>query len=90
MTKKELIRELAEKNDITVKDSEELVNSVFDIITDHLAKGESILISNFGTFEVRTRAERKGINPSTGESITIEEQKTPAFKAGKQLKDRLR
>ncbi len=90
MTKKELIRELAEKNDITVKDSEELVNSVFDIITDHLASGESILISNFGTFEVRTRAKRKGINPSTGETIEIEEQKTPAFKAGKQLKDRLR
>lgn len=90
MTKKELIREVAEKCSITVKDSEEIINSTFDIITDHLAKGESILISNFGTFEVRERAERNGINPSTGETIHIDAQKTPAFKAGKQLKDRLR
>jgi DNA-binding protein HU-beta len=90
MNKKELVKEVADKNEITLKDSEALVDSVFDIISDRLAAGESILVSNFGTFEVRYRAARKGINPATGESIDIAEQRTPAFKAGKQLKDKLR
>jgi len=90
MNKKELVKEVADKNDITVKESEQLVDSIFDVISDHLVTGESILISNFGTFEIRKRAARSGRNPSTGETISIPEQRTPAFKAGKQLKDRLR
>lgn len=90
MNKKELVAEVARRANITAKDSEMFVDTVFDAISDHLVENDKVVISNFGTFEVRVRAARTGINPATGESISIPEQRTPAFKAGKQLKDRLR
>ena len=54
---------------------------------DGLKVNDKVVVSGFGTFEVRTRAARTGRNPRTGEDITIPEQNTPAFKAGKALKD---
>ncbi len=90
MNKKELVKEVADKAGITAKDCEQFVDTVFDVISNHLVDNDKVVISNFGTFEVRVRAARTGINPATGESISIPEQRTPAFKAGKQLKDRLR
>ncbi len=55
-----------------------------------LSKGEKVVISGFGTFEVRNRVARTGRNPRTGEDISIPGQKSPAFKAGKVLKDLVR
>ena len=52
-----------------------------------LKKGEKVVLSGFGTFEVRTRVARSGRNPRTGEEIKVPAQKTPAFKVGKLLKD---
>ena len=64
-------------------------DTVCKTIGEGLKEGANskVVISGFGTFEVRTRAARTGRNPRTGEDITIPEQKTPAFKAGKALKD---
>ena len=87
MNKTELIDAVAKKGELTKKDAEKAVNAVLDAVTDALAAGEKIQIVNFGTFEVKTRAARTGRNPKTGEAMEIAASKTPAFSAGKALKD---
>ncbi len=87
MTKAELVAAVAEKSEMTKKQSEAAVKAVIDTITETLAKGESIQLVGFGTFEVRDRAARTGINPRTKETIDIPATKVPAFKAGRALKD---
>ncbi|MBO5266786.1 MAG: HU family DNA-binding protein [Ruminiclostridium sp.] len=87
MTKAEFIAAVAEKAGMTKKDTEAAVSAVIDTITDSLAKGEKIQLVGFGTFEVRERAAREGINPQTKKKIKIAATKVPAFKAGRALKD---
>ncbi|MBD5103784.1 MAG: HU family DNA-binding protein [Ruminococcaceae bacterium] len=87
MTKSELVAAIAEKTGLTKKASEEALGAVVDTISDALVKGEKVQLVGFGTFEVRERAERSGINPQTREKITIAATKTPAFKAGSALKE---
>ena len=87
MTKAELVTMVAEKADITKKDAEKAISAVVESITETLAKGEKIQLVGFGTFEVRERAARDGINPQTKKKITIAATKVPAFKAGRALKD---
>ena len=87
MTKADLVKAVSEKANCPKKDAEMAINTVIDCITDAVAQGEKVQIVGFGTFEVRERPARKGRNPQTGEEITIEASKLPAFKAGKALKD---
>lgn len=87
MNKSELVALAAEKLDITKIEAERTFDGFLDAIYEALANGEKVVISGFGTFEVRERAERVGRNPRTGEDITIPGQKSPAFKAGKAMKD---
>ena len=87
MNKSELISVVAEKTGMTKKDTEKVVNSVFEGISESLAKGDKVRIIGFGTFEVRERKAREGRNPATGEPITIPAAKVPVFKAGKALKE---
>ena len=87
MNKAELIAAVAEKSELTKKDAEKAVNSIINVITETLSKGEKVQLVGFGTFEVRDRAERKGRNPQTMEEIIIPASKAPVFKAGKALKD---
>jgi len=87
MTKTELISALAEKTGLTKKDSEVVVSATIDAITEALASGDKVSLVGFGTFEVKTRAARNGINPRTKEAMPIPESKLPVFKAGKALKD---
>ena len=87
MTKAELVSAIAEKTDLTKNDSEKALAAVLDSITEALKKDEKVSLVGFGTFEVRSRAARKGVNPQTGKEISIEATKVPAFKAGKALKD---
>lgn len=72
---------------MTKKNAEKAINAVFEVISDSLAQGDKVQIIGFGTFEARDRKGREGRNPRTNEPIQIEASKTPAFKAGKQLKD---
>lgn len=90
MNKAELIALVAEKVDLTKKATEEVIDTLFDTISETLATGEKVVISGFGTFEIRTRVARTGLNPRTGEEISIPQQKTPAFKTGKVLKEMVR
>ena len=87
MTKAELVTSIAEKTGLTKKDSEKALAAFVDTVTETLAKGDSIQLVGFGTFEVRERAAREGINPRTKEKIEIPASKLPVFKAGKALKE---
>ncbi len=87
MNKSELISAVAEKSELTKKDTEKAVNALVSVISETLAEGDKVQLVGFGTFEVRQRAERKGRNPQTKEEITIPASKAPVFKAGKALKD---
>lgn len=90
MTKAELINTVAEKTNFTKKDTEKIVTAFTDSITDALVSGDKVSLVGFGTFEVKTRAARNGINPRTKEPMEIPESKLPAFKAGKGLKDAIK
>ena len=90
MNKTELIAKVAEQSGLTKKDAEQAVKALFESISDELAKGEKVQIIGFGTFEVRERKAREGHNPSNPkQKIKIPASKSPAFKAGKQLKERV-
>ena len=87
MNKTELIAAVAEKAEISKKDSEKALKAFIDVETDELKNGEKIQLVGFGTFEVSERAAREGRNPQTGKTMKIEACKAPKFKAGKALKD---
>jgi DNA-binding protein HU-beta len=87
MNKTELKKAVAEKAELKQVQAGAAIDAVLETIAETLARGEKISLVGFGTFEVRERAARNGRNPQTGEEITIEATKSPAFKAGKQLKD---
>jgi len=87
MTKAELVSAVAEKTGFTKKDSDKMVAAVMDAITEALVAGDKVSLVGFGTFEVKSRAARQGINPRTKESMPIPASRLPAFKAGKALKE---
>ena len=87
MNKTELVAAVAAKAELSKKDAEAAVNAVFDSVKDALAEGDKVSLIGFGTFSVKTRAARTGLNPRTKETIEIPESEVPAFKAGSALKD---
>ena len=87
MNKTELIAAVAEKTELTKKDSGKALDALTEIITETLASGDKVQLVGFGTFEVSERAERTGRNPQTGEEMSIPASKAPKFKPGKALKD---
>lgn len=87
MTKADLVDEVAGKVDLTKKEAEEIVNSVFDSIVHSLQSGEKIELRGFGSFRIRSRKPRIGRNPKTGEKVEVPPKKIPYFKPGKELKD---
>ena len=89
MNKTELVVSIAEKAAISKKDAEKALSAFLDTVAEELKKGEKIQLVGFGTFEVRERAARTGINPQTKQTIEIAASKNPVFKAGKALKDAL-
>lgn len=87
MNKTELIAVAAEKAEVTQKEAELVLAAITETIAEALAQGEKVVVTGFGTFEVRQRVARKGRDPRTGKEINIPAQKSPAFRAGKGLKD---
>ena len=87
MNKTELIAAIAEKAEISKKDSEKALKAFIDVVTEQLKKDDKVQLVGFGTFEVSKRAAREGRNPQTGETMKIAACKAPKFKAGKALKD---
>ena len=87
MNKTELVAAIADKTELSKKDSEKALKAFIDVVGEELKKGEKIQLVGFGTFEVTERAARTGKNPQTGKEIKIAACKAPKFKAGKALKD---
>ena len=87
MNKSDLIAAVAEKAGLSKKNAEAAVNATFAAITDGLNKEGKVQLVGFGSFEVKTRAERIGLNPRTKQPVKIAASKVPTFKAGKALKD---
>ena len=87
MNKTELVAAIAEKAELSKKDSEKALKAFIDVVTDELVKGEKVQLVGFGTFEVSERPAREGRNPQTGETMPIAASKAPKSKAGKALKD---
>ena len=87
MNKTELVAAIAEKAELSKKDSEKALTAFVEVVTEELQKGEKVQLVGFGTFEVSQRAARDGRNPQTGEVMPIAASKAPKFKAGKALKD---
>ena len=89
MNKTELVSSIAEKAGLTKKDAEQAVTAFVETITEALKADDKVALVGFGTFEVRERGARTGLNPRTKEKIEIAASKVPAFKAGKAFKDAL-
>jgi len=87
MNKSELIDAIASHANLTKADAGRALEGLTKTIEATLKAGDSVALVGFGSFEVKARAERTGRNPQTGEPLTIAASKTPAFKAGKSLKD---
>ena len=89
LTKADLIETIQSNNDLTHKQSADLVETIISILKDTLATGEDVLISGFGKFRVKEKDERKGRNPATGEDLMQPARKVVTFKCSGKLRGRI-
>ena len=88
MTKSGLIEDVARRTPhISKRDTEVVVNTIFDSMVEALKRGDRIEIRGFGSFQVKLREAREGRNPKTGAPVHISAKRTPFFKVGKELKE---
>jgi nucleoid DNA-binding protein len=90
MTKAEFIDRVASKSGLSKRDAGKAVDAMLESITDALKTGEAVTFTGFGKFSAQRRAARQGVNPRTGERVTIAAATVPKFSAGSQLKGALR
>ena len=90
MNKAELIEEVSGKTGLTKKKTGNAVDALTETITNTLSKGEKVTLVGFGTFQVRERKARKGVNPQTGQAIQIPTKKVPKFGPGKGLREKVK
>jgi integration host factor subunit beta len=89
MNKSELVEALSQKKNLTYKKAEQIVNLIFDSMSQSLVDRDRIEIRGFGSFMVKDYKSYLGRNPKTGEIIKVEEKRLPFFKAGKGLRERV-
>lgn len=89
MNKSDMITILAEKKNVTVKVSEEIINTIFNSMTDTMIAGGKIEIRGFGSFVIKEYAGYSGRNPKSGLAVEVKPKKSPFFKVGKELKERV-
>ncbi len=87
LTKADLIEEVLRITELPRKESETIVETIFESIIESLQKGDKIEIRGFGSFRTRSRRGRVGRNPKTGEKVEVPAKKIPFFKPSKELKD---
>ena len=90
MTKKEIVKTIADKIGLTQVETKEVVQSTFDAIIDAIASQGRIELRNFGVFEVKERAPRKARNPRTGEEVYVPAKKVVVFKPGRLMEERVK
>lgn len=86
MNKGELVDKIAQKTDTTKKQADAVLTAAIDAIMEAVSNGDKVVLVGFGSFEPRTRKERTGRNPKTGEEMTIPASTVPAFSSGKAFK----
>ncbi|MEP3248513.1 MAG: integration host factor subunit beta [Sneathiella sp.] len=90
MIKSELIALLAEKNPhLYLRDVERIVTTIFNEISDAMARGDRVELRGFGAFSTKERSARVGRNPRTGDAVQVDKKYVPYFKCGKELRERL-
>ncbi|MDI3472253.1 MAG: DNA-binding protein HU-beta [Thermotogaceae bacterium] len=89
MNKKTLVAEVAKKAGTTKKEAQKVVDAFIEVVSGALAKGEKVRLVGFGSFVVKERAARKGVNPRTKKAINIPAKKIPKFVPGKELKEKV-
>ena len=87
MTKAELVERVSGQINLTKKQTEVVVNTVFQSITDSLSEGRKVELRGFGSFRVRSRNARVGRNPKSGAQVDVPAKRVPFFKAGKELRE---
>ena len=87
MTKAELVEQVADKIQLTKKQTEAVVNILLGCITEALSEGDKVELRGFGSFRIRNRNPREGRNPKTGDTVQIPAKRVPFFKAGKELRE---
>jgi len=87
MNKSDFVSAVADSAELSKADAGRAVDAMVEVVKKALKKGDTVTLVGFGTFSVRKRAARQGRNPQTGATIKIKASKSPAFKAGKALKD---
>jgi integration host factor subunit beta len=87
MTKAELVEKVADKIQLTKKQTETIVNILLNSITEALSEGDKVELRGFGSFRIRKRNPREGRNPKTGDTVQIPAKRVPFFKAGKELRE---
>ena len=89
MTKADLVDRVTSLGDLTRRDSEVIVDTLFDSVIHALKTGDKVEVRGFGSFRTRQRNSRTGRNPKTGESVAVREKKVVQFKPGKEIRQRL-
>ena len=89
LTKADIIESIQIRNDLTKKQSSDIVESLLEIIKDTLGSGEDVMISGFGKFSVNEKHERRGRNPATGEELMLEPRRIVTFKCSGKLRERV-
>ena len=87
MQKTDFVKSVAERAGVSQKETKQVVDAALDVITESLKQGQKVTLTGFGTFEVRQRQEREGVNPQTRQKIKIAATKTPGFSASSTLKE---
>ena len=87
MNKGEFIKAIAAKAEVTDKDAAKAFDALAEVVEETLLGGDKIQLAGFGTFELKEKPERDGINPLTGEKVTIKASKAPSLRFGKAYKD---
>jgi integration host factor subunit beta len=87
MNKSELIKTVAEQNDISMEEAIIVVNTFFDSIRDELLQGNRVEIRGFGSFKIKEYEGYRGRNPKSGEKVSVKPKKLPFFRPGKELKE---
>ena len=87
MTKAELVEKVSGQINLTKKQTEIIVNTVFQSITESLSEGKKVELRGFGSFRIRERNARLGRNPKSGAQVDVPAKRVPFFKAGKELRE---
>jgi len=90
MQKTDFIARVAEGSGVSKKTARQVIETALDMIANCLAQDEKVVLSGFGTFEMRQRRERRGVNPQTRQTMTIAASTSPGFSASNNLKDTVR